>query len=267
MNRGKVEVNEQYRNKEWLKDRYIKDRLSDPEIGKLCRVYQGTIGRWRKKFNIVARLRAEVSHLAKGNHCNLSQEAIDWINGELLGDGCLGSKSPNYSAQVHYGSKYLDYINYVRGKLKSFGILQMGNTSKTTVEKMNCSYYSYSSLCYEELLLLRKKWYPNNKKIIPRDLELTPVTIRQWYIGDGCLNRPKRKGSKPYITLLTCGFPTSDVLWLVKELIKLSFKTTWQKHNNSIYISTKSVKDFLTYIGPCPVERYQSKWNLNKKGG
>ncbi|KKK40214.1 hypothetical protein LCGC14_3132230, partial [marine sediment metagenome] len=34
---------------------------------------------------------------------------IQWLNGELLGDGCLVSYSI-YSSNFVYGSKYLEYI-------------------------------------------------------------------------------------------------------------------------------------------------------------
>lgn len=114
-------------------------------------------------------------------------------------------------------------------------------------------------------MVLRKKWYPKGKKIVPKDIVLTPLTIRQWYIGDGCLYRPPKNG-RPRITLHTTGFPMLDVKWLIERLIKLGFKTTYQPHNNSIYISVYSVKDFLNYIGPCPVEDYQYKWDYYNQG-
>lgn len=80
-----------YKNREWLEQKYNKEQLSDLQIAKLCRVYPGTIGVWRKKFNIVSRSHGESQNLATGNHCNLTKEAIEWINGELLGDGSIVS--------------------------------------------------------------------------------------------------------------------------------------------------------------------------------
>ena len=72
---------------------------------------------------------SEAFHSARGNHCKLSQEAIEWISGELLGDGCLQSQS-KYSALFSYTSKYWEYINYVADTLKSFGIEQIGKIYK-----------------------------------------------------------------------------------------------------------------------------------------
>ena len=94
---------------------------------------------------------------------------------------------------------------------------------------------------------------------MPRDIKLTPLVCRQWYIGDGCLKHPKN--GRPYIELSTCGFSISDVSWLVGELNKLGIKTTRCNSNNIIEISTHSTRAFLNYIGECPVECYKYKWN------
>lgn len=252
-----------YRDKGWLENKYSKGQISDPEIAKLCNVSQVTISFWRKRFNIITRSHSLGSHLVKSNYCNLSKEARDWINGALLGDGYL-QKISNYSAQIYYGSSKKKYIQYVSNTLDSFGIKQTGRIKKHYYEKWNCSSYYYSSLTYVELLPIRQKWYPKGKKIVPRDIELTPITCQQWYIGDGSLSHQRNYNS--YIALCTEGFPISDVEFLKEKLIKLGFKVT-RHADNTLYISTKSVPDFLDYIGLCPVKCYQYKWNLNKKGG
>ena len=197
-------------------------------------------------------------------HCNLSQEAEEWLNGELLGDGCL--QSPNAStyfisrsARFKYGSKYLEYCQYVSDTLKSFGIEQVGKINERYNKDFNCYSYNYSSRCYVELLPIRKRWYPEGKKVIPRDLKLTPLVCRQWYIGDGCLVR--KKWNRLSITLSTYNFPIPATEWLVLELNKLGFKATRRPSNNIIHISAYSTQDFLNYIGKCPVNCYQYKWS------
>lgn len=260
-------MNTKYKNKEWLQDNYIKKRLSTTKLGKNCNVNDGLIWYWLKKNNILIRSRNEATQLRclrQVNHCNLSQKAIEWINGELLGDGSIVSYS-NYSASFVYGSKFYEYINYVFDMLESFGIFCSGKIYKIYKKKFDRYYYYYSSLHYSKLLLLRKKWYPDGKKIVPKDIRLTSLTLRQWFIGDGTLMCPRQTGWKSSIVLYTCGFSIPDVEFLKAELIKLGFKTTRHKHNNALYISTKSTKEFLNYIGPCPVDRYQYKWDYNKR--
>jgi len=249
---------EQYKNKDWLINKYSREKLSMNQIAKLSGISDGTIKYFMKKYNISHRSQSEANHLARGNHCELSPKAIKWINGELLGDGCLCSQSA-YSARFSYGSKYFEYCQYVSNILKSFGVKQTGNIREQYYKEYNSYVYYYTSLSYVELLPIYKQWYPNGKKIIPKNIKLTPLTMRQWYIGDGYLKHPKN--GRPTIELATCGFLISDVNWLIRRLSDLGFKATRWITNNTINISTKSTKEFLDYIGDCPINCYKYKFN------
>lgn len=249
-------MQKQYKNREWLYNQYWNNKLSPIKIGRLCGSYM-TIRRWLKKLDIPRRPCGECQHLGKTYHCDLFQEAIQWINGELLGDGHLYSKSV-YSAGFSYTSKYLEYAQYVSDTLKLFGIEQIGNINKRINKKWNNHSYQYTSHSYPELLFLHRQWYPKGKKVIPKNIRLTPITLRQHHIGDGMLRH--QKYGKPHIILSTNGFDIDDVKWLIRKLIKIGFRATRQIHNNSIYISSYSTKDFLNYIGKCPVRCYQYKF-------
>ena len=251
-------------SKDQLYDLYINRKLSLFQISKLLQADRGTIKRRFRKYNIPIRSKSEVSYLKQANHCSLSKETIEWLNGELLGDGSL--ERHKYSARFGYSSKYREYIEYVSKTLDNFSIKQCGRIfERATTQikgkkfKKPAITYQYHSLFYEELLPIRQKWYPEGKKIVPKDIELTPLTCRQWMIGDGCL-RQFKDGSFGII-LYTDGFAIGDVEFLVSKLNELGFKCTRQPAHNVIYISTHSVKDFLDYIGECPVECYQYKWN------
>ena len=258
----------EYRNKEWLYNKYQNEELSQAKISRLCGVCCCTIWYWLKKFNIPIRSLSESIHLGNVNHCKLSQEAIEWIQGELLGDGCLTTTakkgdlpSNNLSALFRYSSKYEEYINYISDTLKSFGIEQSGKIIKYYDKKQKSYCYKYNSRSYKELMYIYKQWYPKGKKIIPKNIRLTSLTCRQWYIGDGSLIQRKQRTIKPYIILCTCGFLIKDVKWLIKELNNLGLKAT-RYTNNTIYISAYSIKSFLDYIKNCPVRCYQYKWAI-----
>ena len=245
-----------YKNKEWLYRKYIKEKLNAYKIAKLCNITgHDTIYNWLRKFNIMIRSYSEAIHLDRANHCNLSQEAINWINGEMLGD-CNLSKSP-VSARINYGTKYLEYAQYISYTLNNYGIEQSGKINKHYDKRHDVYYYNYSSRFYEEFLSIYKRWYPKDRKMIPEDLKLTPLTCRQWYIGDGTLYC--RETRKPSILLATCCFSDKEILYLINQLNKLGIKSTKQKRN-IIHVSAYSVKDFLNYIGKCPVNCYQYKW-------
>ena len=253
--------NNNYCNKKWLEEKYLIEKLSTSQIAKLCNCGQSTIYSWIKKHKIKFRSCSESAHLAETNHCNLSNIARQWIDGELLGDGCLQSQS-KYSALFSYSSKYMEYINYVSKTLNSFGIKQAGKIYTLHNKEWDCYTYQYRSLSYVELLSIKNRWYPEpkKKKIIPRDLKITPLLLRQEYIGDGSLNNNGHRNKS--IGLCTNGFPVSDVRWLAKQLENLGFKSSVRKSSNTIGISTESTRDFINYIGKCPIECYEYKWNL-----
>jgi len=249
--------NHKYKNEEWLKKKYIDEKLNSYKIAKLCNITgNATIYNWLRKFNIPIRSYSEAIHLDRANHCDLSGEAIEWINGELLGDGSIYSQS-ECSARFSYGTQYLEYAQYVSDTLKSFGVEQSGKIKKHYDKRHDVYFYNYISRFYEEILSIRKRWYPEGKKIIPKDLKLTPLTCRQWYIGDGCLYN--RKNRNPSILLAACCFSDKDIFYLINQLNKFGIISTKQSRN-IIHISACSVKDFLNYIGECPVKCYQYKW-------
>lgn len=244
-----------YKNKDWLYQKYIVEKLSSIEISKIINVHKVTILNWLRNHNIPIRSNSESKHIWQANHFDITNEFREWIDGELLGDGCLNSRS-KYSARVKYSSKYLEYIDYIAESLKHFGIEQSGYIRKREPNPGAYSYH-YTSKSYNELKDFHTRWYPNGKKIVPKDLKLTPVTLRQWYVGDGSLFA-NQNGIKS-IRLYSCGFTDAEVYFLTKLLKGLNIIAT-KCANNCINISTKSVKGFLDYIGKCPVYCYQYKW-------
>lgn len=60
---------------------------------------------------------------------------------------------------------------------------------------------------------LRRKWYPNGKKIIPIDLVLTPLTIAVWFWDDGSNNVENRS-----CCFCTNGFTKSDINIILEKL-------------------------------------------------
>lgn len=252
----------EYLNHIELLDLYWNRKLSLYQIAKLLNVSSSTIYRLMEKFNIPKRNCGYALHLAMSNHCKLSQKTINWISGEMLGDGCLYSQS-KYSAIFDYGSKHWEYINYIADILKSFGIKQSGKIQKRRTHGNNTLFpnaFHYHSCSYVELKILYDKWYPNGKKIIPKDIKLTPITLRQWYIGDGGLFIPNR--GRKSIILSTYSFSINGVNLLVEKLNNIGFKVTRRPSNNTIKIWVNSCKDFLNYIGKCPVKCYQYKWQM-----
>lgn len=69
------------------------------------------------------------------------------------------------------------------------------------------------SLTYQELKDQRLRWYPEGKKIIPRDVVLTPLSVALWFCGDGTGDR-----STGTLSFCTNGFTRPDVEFLGARL-------------------------------------------------
>jgi len=246
----------------------------------------------------------------KANSVILSTNIIEFLNGELLGDGCLqreGSiKYPPTSARYSHGTKHKEYLAWLSKIFKNFGLEQSGkiNSYHMISKKINHQNwrFMYVTRYYKELGDLFSIWYLNNfkfcpsceilfhlesvnhnnwidkrycpickehylyRKVIPKDIKLSPTVIRQWYIGDGCLQR--LHGEIKRIILCTDSLLREDNLILIKLL-----KNTFGINSNLIYQKNKDgyrlrirksdMYKFFEYIGKCPEEIqniYGYKW-------
>ena len=252
-----MKIMELHKNANFLREKYWGDGLTCPEIGKLVNRNFRTILYWMEKLNISRRSKSLTNHLMQKNEdIILSQKAKDFINGELLGDGTVIQRSI-YSAYYSHGSKYKEYLEWLIENFQSWGIECM------QIRKRECENYIgyyFATHDYPTFIEFRKRFYPNGKKIIPKNINLSPIVLRQFYIGDGGLI--KSKSGKFSIKLYTYGFSIKDVLFLMVKLKELGIETTRQK-SNIIHIGVKSAPKYLDYIGKCPEEIkdiYGYKW-------
>lgn len=246
-----------YRNRSWMTEHYVERDESMSVMARKADYNLVTIYRWLHKLGIPVRTISEGTFLAKRNFLTLSPELLDLLEGELLGDGCV-SMNGNRSACYHHSSKYEEYLVWLSAQFANLGLEQAGKIY-SCVAKWGTVFH-YASKSYPELASIRQRWYPEGKKIIPRDLELTPLRVRQWFLGDSHLAHPS--GRRPHIEFTTNGFDVDSVEYLVEELRGQGFKATRRPANNTIGLSVYSVKDFLSWIGPCPISCYQYKWEL-----
>ena len=246
----------QCKDKGWLYHQYIEEGKSLRQIGDELGIDPETVRRWMKKFQIPIRDSAGM----RVNHIRLSKKATDFIWGELLGDGSIFMHS-NVSAYISYGSQYRGYLEWLSKILSSFGIEQQ---SKITSHKSRGTIsFHYCSKSYRELAEIRKLWYPDGKKHVPTDLKLTPIMMRQWYIGDGSLETgPKRSNG---ISFATHCFNRDELAFLADQLSSFNLPISLPASRNIIRIGARGVERFLDLIGPCPKEIepwYGYKWAI-----
>lgn len=103
----------------------------------------------------------------------------------------------------------------------------------------------------------REKWYPKGKKIIPRDLKLSPLILSIWFCNDGCIsfktNRSGLKDQALIVKFATHGFSEDDVGFLsslLEKETKESFHVYKEKKNFYIKGFTQSAKAIINLVDP-----------------
>lgn len=182
--------------------------------------------------------------------------ALQIITGELLGDGCLSLTGTYRSnACFSHSTSNISYGIYLYNKLKKHNVpllskeyLPPRNNGKMQFRTRTTSNQYWTSLY--------NKWYHSGVKKIPRDIILTKEICLHWYLGDGYFEDSTSKIS-------TCGFSYEENQYLSAMLTKIGFTAHTKSRSGGYYIicfDKSSYKNFLGWIGICPVSGYEHRW-------
>ena len=180
--------------------------------------------------------------------------------GGLLGDSYLYLYEHHINAGLAIGrsSKDKEYLEYQFEVFKNFcsvGIKDKVYFDKRTLKTYYNSYFR--TVVCEPFTILRKEWYPEGIKIVPKSLKLTPLICAIWFCDDGTICKQYKNSLR--IALSTDGFKKSEVKFLKHLLldeIKIPFSITKKPNREKdegyyLYISRKEyIKTFVNYISP-----------------
>ena len=181
----------------------------------------------------------------------ISKRQKEIIIGNILGDGSLEFNGFHGTRlQIKQSLKYRDYVFWLYDQLKN-----LCNSSP----KQRKDYQWYFSTKYlTELTSLRKIFYPNDQKVIPKNISkllISPLSLAIWYMDDGSLYwRPKEHNG---FRLYTNCFLVDDVHQLKNTLYNnFGVESTVQstscrgKKYPRLYIGVKGRDRFLSLIKP-----------------
>jgi len=163
------------------------------------------------------------------------QEQI--LNGHLLGDGGITKGNKNSSFGITRKDTDKNYILWTVKNFENF-IYSTGVNYNQTLDKRSNKIYSsvyFQTKVHPIFTEYRKKWYPEDKKIVPKDLILTPLTIAVWFADDGFLFQSSRNNLR--MTLATNGFRHEDVLHLQNQLVNM--------YGNKVKIREQTIGGFM----------------------
>lgn len=230
--------------------------LSTYDIAKELNTYPYYINKILKINNIKRRTRSELNHIRFSTTIPIHNDLMQMIDGWLLGDGSL--TSVGIQANFTLSSKYEEYIHYVENIFNLHGI------SSKIYSRIDKKYktvgYHLRTHSTNELGQLYQKWYKNGKKIVPIDIELSIICIKNWIMDDGTLN--KKSG---HLRFCTCAFTVEECQILSDKICKFLGKdaAAWvieKKKYPRIYVPKKTVNILFNIIGESDVKCFEYKF-------
>lgn len=174
--------------------------------------------------------------------------------GSLLGDSCLSltgkSKYPRLSIGRSYKDKEFLYWQYEQYK-ELCGTPPRDYMVKSKLTMTESRMIGFKTRSVPAFLPYYNQWYLNYEKIIPNNLQLTPLMVSVWFADDGSISM---KGNSIAIQLATDGFNkqyTQNLCDLLSTTIKakVNMYHTGNKDQYFLMMSSRSSIKFIEYIG------------------
>lgn len=242
----------------------IKNYLGGKSLSELSKELSyniATIRRFLLNNNIEIRnVKESVKKFHKQASINIDNFLENNLIGWILGDGGLRIPKNGINPKFHYTDKKKDHIDYICLILNKYDIhynvsFRESNKCYYIDSEARPEFHRYYNLFYgyEGLDENNRKY-----KTLP-DINLNPIILRNWYIGDGSSSNQGKSGN--HRGFIGCKFENPYITNQLKNLFGDNFKL--YKLNNGMYqyyFTNEGLKQLLEYIGDCPVEGYKYKW-------
>ena len=166
-----------YHNKEWLKQKYIDEKLSTYDIAKLCKTWDATIGDWLKKFDIPIRSNIEAKTM-RWNLKDTRYQSKEWLKDKYLNEKLSINQIAKLCA-ISFSTMWYWF--------KKHNILIRSMKESTILGKKGKVNWNKGIKTFDEKLYA-KEYYKNNKEKIDKycrqwrknNLKHYMQVIRQW---------------------------------------------------------------------------------------
>jgi hypothetical protein len=164
------------------------------------------------------------------------------IIGSVLGDGYIRIIPGRNDAflEINHSLKAKEYVDY---KFQSLKRLVESSPKERTMNDDRKAYRFFTKQ-HKDITNIYKLFYKNGKKIIPKNLEIDPVSLAIWYMDDGSKSRDRD------IYLNTQQFSINDQKKLLGHLRKMGIRARLNKDKKyyRIRILKESINDFMKII-------------------
>lgn len=184
---------------------------------------------------------------------SLTDQQQSLVVGSLLGDGFMSCKTHAY-IKIGHSIKQKNYVDWKYSILSSF-VLKKPSAYQGNGRRIGYRFWTRSLPVFTKYYQI---FYQDARKIIPKNLFLTPFALAVWYMDDGAKNRKS-------LYLNTQQFSVAEQLRLL-EMLRLQFgidgNLNKDKHYFRIRLFQESAQEFKNIVLPYIPECMQYKLPL-----
>jgi hypothetical protein len=179
----------------------------------------------------------------------MSERQRQILNGMLLGDAHLERQGGAESARLktehsvaqstYVAWKFIEWRDWVRTPPR-----ERARKNRLGTFSMNIG---FSTLSRVEFETVRKRFYVDRHKVVPEDLELTPLAMAVWFMDDGSRKSNQCRG----VYLNTQSFTVAEVELLRSVMRRdVGVETTVRKQSDGlqIYVPASSMTEMIGFI-------------------
>lgn len=186
----------------------------------------------------------------------LSTIQKDVLIGALLGDGCLFKYKPTHTPYFSVQRAIKDKL-YANWQCDIFGDLICKTSEGSTYDKRTKKEYGWTRFRSHRCNIFEvfyNDWYPHGTKIVPRNIQLNPLSLAVWIADDGYVRSVGVSPWRLQLKLSTHGFDIESVERLCLLLHKRYneyFGITLDKKKPIIYASDAGTRALLAEVDSC----------------
>jgi hypothetical protein len=189
----------------------------------------------------------------------------DIVIGSLLGDASLKLTTRSWCVQFLQSDKQKEYLFWKYRALRRIAT----NTPQRWMHfdpryGKTYSFWKFQTRCLEEINQLRRVFYRNARKIVPRNIKnilTAPLSLAVWYMDDG-----GRRQDCHGMFLNTLSFVKAEQIKLqycLQQNFGIKSRTHWISDGYRLYVPSSDAKKFCKIIGPYIIPSMQYKLPYN----
>lgn len=200
---------------------------------------------------------------------DLTKKQMSIFDGLVISDACISKASKNGNARFSLVTKSKEFAEEVYKIFPSFPWSNPAINTRDRYDKRTNKYYSSTTARTKVNTFFTeqyRRWYPNGKKIIPKDIQISKDMLLWWYIGDGHLRRKKSRPNYRRVELATDSFERKDIIDSIEKL-KLFLKEDDNIYveSNEIMIAKKALHKFAyLFKDGCDISDYIYKFDFGQ---